>query len=174
MCKILINQINSDSTSTVSSTSTTQSLASSVTKPKFSLPFFCIYISWFLSLALIVLSSFFLWAYGISYGNDFISKWFISFVLSFFTSFFVFEPLKVKDGNAFTNIHNNKKYFSRFWFLSWFTHCSVTMTLIMTSTIHLMMKRHLWMKMMTAGWQWQISEDKRLSFIYLFCVYFNK
>ena len=88
-----------DSTSTVSSTSTTQSLASSVTKPRFSLPFFCIYISWFLSWSLIVLSAFFLWAYGVAYGNDFISKWFISFVLSFFTSFFVFEPLKVRHQN---------------------------------------------------------------------------
>ena len=35
-----------------------------------------------------------------AYGNDFISKWFISFVLSFFTSFFVFEPLKVKLGSS--------------------------------------------------------------------------
>ena len=85
----------SDSTSSASSTSTTASLASSVTKPKFSLPFFFIYIGWFLSFALIVLSIFFLWAFCISFGNDFISKWFTSFVLSFFTSFFIFEPLKV-------------------------------------------------------------------------------
>ena len=84
----------------MSSTSTTQSLASSVTKPKFSLPFFCIYLSWLLSWSLIVLSAFFLWAYGVAYGNDFITKWFISFVLSFFTSFFVFEPLKVKYKNS--------------------------------------------------------------------------
>ena len=81
--QIFQKKICKDSTSTVSSTSTTQSLASSVTKPKFSFPFFCIYLSWLLSWSLIVLSAFFLWAYGVAYGNDFITKWFISFVLSF-------------------------------------------------------------------------------------------
>ena len=81
-----------DSSSSVSSG---ESLATLVTRPKFALPHFCLYLGWLLCLAFIVLSAFFLWAYGITFGNDFILTWFTTVVISFFTSFFIFEPLKV-------------------------------------------------------------------------------
>ena len=81
-----------DSSRTVSSV---ESLGSFVTRSKFSLPHFCLYIGWFLCFAFIVLSAFFLWAYGITFGNEFILTWFTTVVISFFTSFFIFEPLKV-------------------------------------------------------------------------------
>ena len=87
--------VSTTSSSSTDSSDSQQSLASSVTRRKFSLPFFCVYIGWFLCLALIGLSSFFLWAYAIHFGNDFTNKWFITVILSFFTSFFIFEPLKV-------------------------------------------------------------------------------
>lgn len=77
------------------STSSDQSLGTLVTRPKFSLPHFCLYIGWFLCLSFIILSSYFLWVYGITFGNQFILTWFTAVVISFFTSFLIFEPLKV-------------------------------------------------------------------------------
>ena len=62
---------------------------------KFSLPFFCAYIGWFLTFFCIAVSIFFLWAFGITFGNDILYKWLTSFVISFFTSFLIFEPIKV-------------------------------------------------------------------------------
>ena len=67
----------------------------SETRVKFFLPFFCAYIGWFLCLFCIGVSIFFLWAYGITFGNNTLYKWLTSFVISFFTSFLIFEPLKV-------------------------------------------------------------------------------
>ena len=84
-------------TSIDSSATTTsdQSLGTLVTRPRFSLPHFCVYVGWLLCFSFIVLSCFFLWVYGITFGNEFILTWFTAVVISFFTSFLVFEPLKV-------------------------------------------------------------------------------
>ena len=93
--KSLVSTTSSASTASTESTESNQSLASQVTRRKFSLPFFCLFIGWFLCLSFILLSAFFLWAYAMHFGNDFINKWLISVILSFFTSFLIFEPLKV-------------------------------------------------------------------------------
>ena len=75
-----------------------QSLGSLVTRSKFSLPHFCLYLGWLLCLTFITLSCYFLWVYGITFGNHFILTWFTAVVISFFTSFLIFEPLKVLMG----------------------------------------------------------------------------
>jgi hypothetical protein len=85
----------SDTESRQASTRSVPSTSYSPLQEKFSLPFFCSYIGWFLALFSIAVSIFFLWAYGIAFGNDQVFKWLTSFVISFFTSFLIFEPIKV-------------------------------------------------------------------------------
>ena len=62
---------------------------------RFTLPFFCKYVGWFLVIITVMICSILLWVYGVSFGNDKVYKWLTAFLLSFFTSFFIFEPLKV-------------------------------------------------------------------------------
>ena len=64
-------------------------------KRKFSLPFYCAYIGWTLSIFCIAVSVFLVWAYGITFGNEVIYKWLTAFFISFIISFLVFEPIKV-------------------------------------------------------------------------------
>ena len=66
-----------------------------VENSKFALPFWCSYIGWILTIMCILVSVFFLWAFGIIFGNDVVYKWLTAFLISFFTSFFIFEPIKV-------------------------------------------------------------------------------
>ena len=86
----------SSSKSTTSSNSDA-SLTDSVESNKFSLPYYCTYIGWLLCFLCIGSSIFFLWGYGITFGNDKTHKWLSSLVFSFFTNFCVFEPLKVNN-----------------------------------------------------------------------------
>ena len=89
------NQFDKSATLNSSKSENNIMLESKLNPPKFSLPFFCAYIGWFLTFFCIAVSIFFLWAYGITFGNDILYKWLTSFVISFFTSFLIFEPMKV-------------------------------------------------------------------------------
>ena len=84
----------SSNTSTLSSKSIRYPTKASESD-SFFLPHYCIYIAWFLCFLFIGCSIFFLWAYGITFGNDTTYKWLTSFIVSFFTNFCIFEPLKV-------------------------------------------------------------------------------
>ena len=84
----------SSNTSNVSSTTSKYPTKASESD-NFFLPHYCIHIAWFLCFLFIGASIFFLWAYGITFGNDTTYKWLTSFIISFFTNFCIFEPLKV-------------------------------------------------------------------------------
>ncbi|KAG1652539.1 Polycystic kidney disease protein 1-like 2 [Nymphon striatum] len=62
---------------------------------KFTFPFWCVYIAWALTVICIGVSLFFLWAYGITFGNDKTTKWFTSLIVSFLCSIFLTQPIKV-------------------------------------------------------------------------------
>ncbi|CAM1318005.1 Uncharacterised protein g6863 [Pycnogonum litorale] len=64
-------------------------------KKKFTFPWWCIYVAWFLTLACIGVSLFFLWAYGIQFGNEKTTKWFTSLIISTLCSVFLTQPIKV-------------------------------------------------------------------------------
>ena len=81
-------------TSNISS-NTVRSFNEVLESDKFSLPSYCVYIGWLLCFLCSGGSIFFLWAYGITFGNDTTFKWLTSLIFSFFTNFCVFEPLKV-------------------------------------------------------------------------------
>ena len=81
-------------TSTISSNSsiTEESIDE---EDKFSLPYYFAYFGWLLCFLCIFGSVLFLWAYGITFGNDKTYKWLTSLIVSFLTNFIIFEPLKV-------------------------------------------------------------------------------
>ena len=62
---------------------------------KFSLPWYFKIIAWILCLITIAASIFFLWAYGIQFGNDKTYKWLGALLISFFTGMILLEPLKI-------------------------------------------------------------------------------
>ena len=64
-------------------------------KRRFSLPWFFQIIAWVLCIAITFSSLFFLWAYGISFGNDKTYQWLMSVLVSFWIDILVVEPLKV-------------------------------------------------------------------------------
>lgn len=59
------------------------------------LPHWCRYIAWFLCVLSMVTSVFFLWAYGISFGDTKTRQWVSSLIVSFFASLLVTQPIKV-------------------------------------------------------------------------------
>ncbi|CAG0905453.1 unnamed protein product [Darwinula stevensoni] len=64
-------------------------------KKKCTLPWWFQIIAWLLVVACIGVSVFFLWAYGITFGNDKTTKWVTSLVTSFFSSILLVQPIKV-------------------------------------------------------------------------------
>ncbi|UYV63031.1 hypothetical protein LAZ67_2002891 [Cordylochernes scorpioides] len=64
---------------------------------KFMFPWWCRYIAWFLCFASVVVSVFFLWAYGIQFGDEKTRKWLTSLLISFFSSILVTQPIKTKE-----------------------------------------------------------------------------
>lgn len=63
--------------------------------PTFSLPWWCVFIGWFLLLSISGISTFFTLFYGLEYGKEKSIKWVISLGLSLFESIFILQPLKV-------------------------------------------------------------------------------
>ncbi|XP_056382167.1 polycystic kidney disease protein 1-like 2 [Hyla sarda] len=59
------------------------------------LPWWFVFIGWFLVLATSGVSGFFTMLYGLHYGKDSSIKWLISMAISFFESLFITQPLKV-------------------------------------------------------------------------------
>ncbi|CAL1301078.1 unnamed protein product [Larinioides sclopetarius] len=64
-------------------------------KKKCLLPWWCAYVSWFLVIVSVGSSVFFLWAYGLQFGNIRTGKWLTSMVISFLSSVLLTEPLKI-------------------------------------------------------------------------------
>jgi hypothetical protein len=64
-------------------------------KSKLMLPWYCRYIAWALCALSILVSIFFLWAYGIQFGDEKTRKWITSLIISFFASILVTQPIKV-------------------------------------------------------------------------------
>lgn len=70
-------------------------LVSKKKKKSLLLPYWCRYVGWFLCILSIAVSVFFLWAYGIQFGDDKTRKWISSLIVSFFASILVTQPIKV-------------------------------------------------------------------------------
>lgn len=64
-------------------------------KKKLLLPWWCVIFSWILVIASVGCSLFFLWAYGLQFGNERTAKWLTSLIISFFSSVLLTEPIKV-------------------------------------------------------------------------------
>ncbi|KAJ3594292.1 hypothetical protein NHX12_006623 [Muraenolepis orangiensis] len=60
-----------------------------------SLPWWSVFIAWFLLLSISVISTFFTLLYGLKYGKEKSIQWVISLGLSLFQSIFILQPLKV-------------------------------------------------------------------------------
>ncbi|CAG0925741.1 unnamed protein product, partial [Notodromas monacha] len=61
----------------------------------FSLPWWCVIVAWILVIICFCVSIFFLWAYGIQFGNEKATKWVSSLIFSFLSSVMVVEPIKI-------------------------------------------------------------------------------
>ncbi|XP_053556626.1 polycystic kidney disease protein 1-like 2 [Bombina bombina] len=82
--------------------SSTASLSADGKKTKLKgLPWWFVFIGWFLVLATSGVSGFFTMLYGLHYGKDSSIKWLISMAISFFESLFITQPLKVLGFAAF-------------------------------------------------------------------------
>ncbi|CAL1292788.1 unnamed protein product [Larinioides sclopetarius] len=64
-------------------------------KKKFLLPWWCIYFGWLMVVASIGASMFFMWAYGIAFGDEKTSKWLSSLVIAFISSILITQPMKI-------------------------------------------------------------------------------
>lgn len=67
------------------------------------LPWWCVFLGWFLLLSISAVSTFFTLLYGFQYGKAKSIKWVMSLGLSLFQSIFILQPLKVgQDGKTTT------------------------------------------------------------------------
>lgn len=62
---------------------------------RFTLPHYFRYVGWLLCFIAIGVSIFFLWAYGIQFGDEKTRKWITSLIISFFASILITQPIKV-------------------------------------------------------------------------------
>lgn len=63
------------------------------------LPWWCVFLGWFLLLSLSAVSTYFTLLYGFQYGREKSIKWVMSLGLSLFQSIFILQPLKVIPGH---------------------------------------------------------------------------
>lgn len=91
----LQRQLSKDSSSFVSTISQSRRSGSSKRSSRFTLPHSCKYLAWVLCALSIAVSIFFLWAYGIQFGDEKTRKWITSLIISFFASILVTQPIKV-------------------------------------------------------------------------------
>ncbi|XP_036065860.1 polycystic kidney disease protein 1-like 2 isoform X2 [Oryzias melastigma] len=61
----------------------------------FRLPWWCVFIGWFLLLSISAISTYFTLLYGFQYGREKSIKWVMTLGLSLFESIFILQPLKV-------------------------------------------------------------------------------
>ncbi|XP_038557671.1 polycystic kidney disease protein 1-like 2 isoform X2 [Micropterus salmoides] len=59
------------------------------------LPWWCVFLGWFLLLSISIVSTYFTLLYGFEYGKEKSIKWVMSLGLSLFQSIFILQPLKV-------------------------------------------------------------------------------
>ncbi|XP_044062213.1 polycystic kidney disease protein 1-like 2 [Siniperca chuatsi] len=59
------------------------------------LPWWCVFLGWFLLLSISIVSTYFTLLYGFEYGKQKSTKWVMSLALSLFQSIFILQPLKV-------------------------------------------------------------------------------
>lgn len=84
-----------DSVSSLSQQQPRRSPRTSNKRNRFTLPHYCRSIGWLLCSLSIAVSIFFLWAYGIQFGDEKTRKWITSLIVSFFASILVTQPIKV-------------------------------------------------------------------------------
>lgn len=75
------------------------------------LPWWCVFLGWFLLLSISGVSTFFTLLYGFEYGREKSIKWVMSLGLSLFQSIFILQPLKVCENwkkETIQIIHPNK------------------------------------------------------------------
>ena len=65
-------------------------------RKRFTLPFFFNYIAWISCVGVIFVSVFYLWAYGVMFGNDKTYQWLTSLLAYFWSDLLIVEPLKVR------------------------------------------------------------------------------
>ncbi|XP_008585222.1 PREDICTED: polycystic kidney disease and receptor for egg jelly-related protein [Galeopterus variegatus] len=65
------------------------------TKRRIVLPWWCVYVAWFLVFATSSISSFFILFYGLTYGYDRSTEWLLASVCSFCQSVFLVQPSKI-------------------------------------------------------------------------------
>ena len=70
------------------------------------LPHWCVYVAWFISVASIVASAFFVIMYSFSFGKEKSEAWLSALVFSFTESVVVIQPLKVRSLILFLFIHH--------------------------------------------------------------------
>lgn len=61
------------------------------------LPWWCVFLGWFLLLSISGVSTFFTLLYGFEFGREKSTKWVMSLGLSLFQSIFILQPLKVSE-----------------------------------------------------------------------------
>ena len=61
----------------------------------FSLPWWFLYIAWFLVITVSIVCSYFVMLYGLKYGYNKSVSWLVSFITGFAQSAFIQQPLKV-------------------------------------------------------------------------------
>nr|XP_045617521.1 uncharacterized protein LOC123770009 [Procambarus clarkii] len=64
-------------------------------KKKVSLPWWCVIIAWVLCATSITVAVFFLWAYGIQFGNEKATKWLTALISSICSSILFTQPIKI-------------------------------------------------------------------------------
>ncbi|XP_063584721.1 polycystin-1-like protein 2 [Penaeus indicus] len=62
---------------------------------KLTLPWWCVIVAWVLCVISIGTAVFFLWAYGIQFGNDKATKWLTALITSIFSSALFTQPIKI-------------------------------------------------------------------------------
>uniref|UniRef100_A0A672RTA5 Polycystic kidney disease 1 like 2a n=1 Tax=Sinocyclocheilus grahami TaxID=75366 RepID=A0A672RTA5_SINGR len=62
------------------------------------LPWWFVFVGWFLVVSTSGVSAYFTMMYGLTYGKERSISWLISMVVSFFESLFITQPVKVRDG----------------------------------------------------------------------------
>lgn len=66
-----------------------------ITNKRLSLPYYCLYLGWMVFFLVVFASSFFLWEFGVKFGNDKKYKWLSSTITGLISDFILLEPLKV-------------------------------------------------------------------------------
>ncbi|XP_063839801.1 uncharacterized protein LOC135088742 isoform X2 [Scylla paramamosain] len=64
-------------------------------RKKLSLPWWCVLVAWTLCVISIAVAVFFLWAYGVQFGNDKATKWLTALLSSIFSSILFTQPIKI-------------------------------------------------------------------------------